>query len=137
MEDSAASSPKPVRRPVKIPVIFAPIYIPLFLLLAAASIPWTYVHRAVQRRQERKFREQMKGAGRLMQWDEFKQVETSGEGTVIGEYLSMKGPFRLWWTPENVQVESPHNWKREHHFAIAEPEFLPFFEWCYARFTSP
>ena len=72
-----------------------------------------------------------------MQWHEFKQAEATGAGTAIGEYLSTKGPFRLWWTSEDVPATSPHQWKREQHIAWMEPEFLPFFEWCYARYTNP
>lgn len=81
----------------------------------------------------------MKKAGRLMEWQEFKQVEASGGGTAIGEYLSINGPFRLWWTPEDISRTSPYKWEREKHlaFPFMEPEFLPFFEWCYARYTNP
>jgi hypothetical protein len=125
------------KKPIKVPIVFAPIYIPLMFLAAAISIPWTYVQRAAQRRQERIFTEQMKKAGRLMRWQEFKQAEASGMGTAIGEYLSMKGPFRLWWTPEDVPATSPHEWNRQHHIAYMQPEFLPFFEWCYSRYTNP
>ena len=77
----------------------------------------------------------MKEAGRLMEWQEFKQVE--GTGTPIGEYLSTKGPFRLWWTPDDIGATSPHKSKRQHHFAWMESEFLPFFVWCYERYTNP
>jgi hypothetical protein len=99
----------------KVPIIFAPIYVPLLFLAGAVSIPWTYLQKLEQRRQERRFAEQMKKAGRLMQWQEFKQVEANGTGTAIGEYLSMKGPFRLWWTPDDIPATSPHKWKRERH----------------------
>lgn len=138
MEPSPSPARQPPRRkPFKVPVVFAPIYIPLLFLAGAASIPWGYIQKSVQRRQERIFADQMKKAGRLIEWQEFKHAEANGEGTVIGEYLSMKGPFRLWWTPEDVVTASPHKCKREQHFAWAEPEFLPFFEWCYARYTNP
>lgn len=69
----------------------------------------------------------MKKAGRLMQWQEFKQAQANGMGTAIGEYLSTKGPFRLWWTPDDIHAKSPHEWKREQHVAWMESEFLPFF----------
>jgi hypothetical protein len=79
----------------------------------------------------------MEKSGRLMGWQEFRQAIDSGAGTVVGEYLSTKGPFRLWWTAEDIPAISPHQWQREQHVAWMEPEFLPFFEWCYARYTSP
>jgi|HubBroStandDraft_4_1064222.scaffolds.fasta_scaffold14632_6 hypothetical protein len=138
MESSPTGVTQPPRRkPFKVPIIFAPIYVPLLFLAGAVSIPWTYLQKLEQRRQERRFAEQMKKAGRLMQWQEFKQVEANGTGTAIGEYPSMKGPFRLWWTPDDIPATSPHRWKRERHVAWREPEFVPFFEWCYARYTDP
>jgi hypothetical protein len=138
MEESSSTLTQPPRRkPLKVSILFAPIYVPLLFLAAAMSIPWTYIHKLKQRRQERKFVEQMKKASRLMSWEEFKQATGNGEGTAIGEYLSTKGPFRIWWTPEDVPATSPHKWKREQNVAWMEPEFLPFFEWCYARFTNP
>jgi hypothetical protein len=138
MESSHTTLREPSRRkPFRVPVVFAPIYIPLLFLAGAVSIPWTYIQKSVQRRQERRFTEQMKKAGRLMQWQEFTQAEGNGAGTAIGEYLSTKGPFRLWWTTEDIPALSPHEWKREQHVAWIEPDFLPFFEWCYARYTNP
>ena len=116
------------RKPIKVPIIFAPIYMPLFFLAAAVSIPWTYIQKSVQRRRERKFAERMKKAGRLMDWQKFKQTQESDKGTAIGEHLSTKGPFRLWWTPEDVAATSPNKWKREQNVAWMDPEFRPFFE---------
>jgi hypothetical protein len=137
MEPSPSTAEPPRKTPFKVPIIFAPIYVPLLLLDAAASIPSAYVAKLQQQRSERGFTEQMKKAGRIMQWQEFKQAETNGMGTAIGEYLSTKGPFRLWWTPDDIPATSPHKWKREQHVAWYEREFAPFFEWCYARYTNP
>lgn len=136
MQPSPPTDKRPPRRkPFDVPVVFAPIYIPLLFLAAGVSIPWTYLQKSQQRRQERRFAEQMKKAGRLMHWQEFKQAE--GTGTAIGEYLSTKGPFRLWWTADDIPATSPHEWKRERHVAWWEPEFAPFFEWCYVLYTNP
>jgi hypothetical protein len=137
MESSPGVTQPARRKPFKVPVILAPIYIPLLFLAGALSIPWTYIQKSEQRRQERRFAEQMKKAGRVMQWQEFKQSEANGTGTAIGEYLSTKGPFRLWWTHDDIPVTSPHKWKREQHVAWMEAEFFPFFQWCYARYTNP
>jgi len=137
MESSPGGAQPPRRKPFKVPVIFAPIYIPLLFLAGALSIPWAYIQKSAQRRRERRFAEQMKRAGRLMQWRDFKQAEANGTGTAIGEHLSMKGPFRLWWTPDDIPATSPHKWKWGEHVAWLEPEFLPFFQWCYARYTNP
>ena len=125
------------RKPFTVPAIFAPIFVPLLFVAGAVSIPWAYIQMARQRRQERRFAEQMEQAGRLMPWQEFKQAVANGTGTAIGEYLSTKGPFRLWWTPDDIPATSPHKWKRDQPVGWMTPEFLPFFQWSYARYTNP
>jgi hypothetical protein len=117
--------------PRKISIVFLPIYLPLLFIAGAISISWSHVHRRRQRRSERRFAEQMSAAGRLMAWREFQVAMESGSGTAIGEFLSTKGPFRLWWTAENIPAVSPHECDRRHHFAWPEPEFSRFFEWCH------
>ncbi len=136
-EPSTTPAQPPPRKPIKVSALFAPVTVPLLFLAAAISIPWTHIQKLNQRRKERGFAGDMKKADRLMDWQEFSQAMQSGAGTVIGEYLSTKGPFRLWWTPDDIPATSPHIWKREQHVAWMEPEFLPFFQWCYARYTNP
>jgi len=125
------------RKPFKVSILFLPIYLPLLFIGGAISIPWTYVQKLKHRRDERKFAKQMIAVGRLTTWKELQLAIENGQGTVIGEYLSTKGPFRLWWTSEDIPTISPHRCDREEHWAWSEPEFLPFFEWCYAKFTNP
>ena len=146
MEDSSPvlsnGTPKaplhpPKRKPRKISILFLPIYLPLFFVAAAVSIPWTYVQKLRQRTQEKRFATEMESSGRIMTWREFESALENGEGTAIGEYLSLKGPFRLWWTPKDIPAISPHNFDREHHFAFPEPQFASFFDWCREQFTSP
>jgi hypothetical protein len=79
------------RKPFTVPAIFAPIFVPLLFLAWALSFPWAHILKLAERRQERRSAEQMKKAGRLMQWQEFKQAVANGTGTAIGEYLSTKG----------------------------------------------
>jgi hypothetical protein len=133
---SPPSDPKR-RKPREISMLFLPIYLPLFLIAGALSIPWTYVLRLRQRRQERQFATLMESSGRIMTWKEFETAIENGQGTAIGEFLSMKGPFRLWWTREDIPAVSPHSCDRQHHLAFPEPEFAPFFDWCHAQFTNP
>jgi len=125
------------KKGIHIPRIFLPIYLPLLLLAAAIGVPLSYVFRLKQHFDERRFAKRMKTAGRSMTWPEFKQVLEKGEGTVIGEHLSIKGPFRLWWTPEDIPATSPHRCDRRKHLAWLDEDFIPFFEWCYSRFTHP
>jgi hypothetical protein len=119
-----------------IPMPFSLLFIPVLFIGAAISIPWGYVDNLVKRRRERRFADQMQAVGRLMTWKEFESAIENKQGTIIGEYLSCKGPFRLWWTGEDIPAISPHKWERE-NLPWYEPEFAPFFDWCYARFTNP
>jgi hypothetical protein len=131
------SEERPTRKGIKIPVVFFPIYAPLLLLAAAIGVPVSHVLRWKQGIDERKFIDKMKRARRFMKWNDFKQAIEKNEGTAIGESLSMKGPFRLWWTTENILATSPNRYDRQNHFAFLDEEFAPFFEWCYGRFTHP
>ena len=139
MDSARNGATLPGRKPSHVPTLFAPVFVLLLLLAAVISVPWTYIQKSVQRRRERKFAGQMNRACRSVHWQEFKQAVQNGAGTTIGEYLSPKGPFRLWWTPEDVRRISPYEWKREQHhaFPVIEPDLLPFFEWCYVRYTHP
>ncbi len=75
MEEASTPLTQPRRKkPFKVSILFAPITVPLLILAAAISIPWTYIHKLKQRRQERKFVEHMQKAGRLMNWEEFGQA---------------------------------------------------------------
>lgn len=121
----------------EVSILFLPIYLPLFLIAGAISIPWTYVQTLRQRRQERRFEARMKASGRLMTWRELELAIVNKRGTVIGESMSTKGPFRLWWTPDDIPAVSPHRFERGHHWAWPEPEFFPFFDWCHAHYTNP
>jgi hypothetical protein len=100
---------RPTRKGIKIPVVFFPIYAPLLLLAAAIGIPVSHVLRWKQGTVERKFIDKMKRARRFMKWNDFKQAIEKNEGTAIGESLSMKGPFRPWWTTENILATSPYS----------------------------
>lgn len=125
------------RKPSKVWILFSPIYVPLLFVVGAMSIPWGYVQKQRQRRQERQFAMQMELSGRMMTWEAFESALESGLGTTIAESLSMKGPFRIWWTPEDIPVISPHNCNPQRYFAFPEPGFALFFDWCRARFTDP
>ena len=126
-------------RSYEIPAIFAPIYLPLLIIAAVLSIPWTYVQRLKQRHRERKFAEQMRKDGRIMAWDEFESALKERRGTTISEVLGIKGPFRIWWTPEDVRAISPSLCPNEGQVwtELQSAEFRPFFDWCYAQFTNP
>src|SRR5580700_6606649 len=101
-------------------VLVFPFFLPL-MILYAISIPWTRISRLNQRRKERRFTEQMSASGRLMTWKALQLALEHRQGTVIGEYLSLGGPFRVWWTSDDIPAVSPHRWEREKRLAWLEP----------------
>ena len=100
-------------------IVLFPIVVPALLIGAAISIPLAQIMRVKQ------------------DWAELKSAMGAGKGTVIGEYRSMKGPFRLWWTPEDIPKTSPYACGKEVSKEWAEMESQKFFRWCYSRFTKP
>jgi len=66
-----------------------------FLIAAPLSIPVTRIWQALKRRQERKFAAEMKSVNRLVSWTAARSYIENGNGCVISEHLSLKGPTRL------------------------------------------
>ena len=99
-------------------------------------MPVTYVMRFLQRRSERRFARAMMAAKRAMTWEDFELALREKRGTAIGEYLSLKGPFRLWWTEDDIPSVSPYNYDRGNHFAYWDSEYAPFFNWCRSVYTA-
>lgn len=118
-------------------IIFLPIYLPFLIIAALISIPWGYVREFIVRRNERKFASHMASAGRAINWDELQNAIETGQGTLIAETSSFKGPWRLWWTPADVRMVSPHKCDAGPGFEWLKPEFQPFWRWCYEQFTNP
>ena len=82
--------------------------VPVLFVAAGVSIPVTLVREWRARRREERFAAQMRKIGRSISWAEARSEVERGHGTFIGEYLSLKGPYRLWWTSVYVSVSSPH-----------------------------
>jgi len=124
------------KRGYDVPIVFLPIYLPLLFIAAAVSIPWSMIRRVVVRRRERRFSEQMAALGRTTPWEDFDRSLNEKRGTSIGEYLSWKGPCRLWWTPDDLPNLSPHKCAIGDHYAWLEPEFRPFSDWVREQYTD-
>jgi hypothetical protein len=71
----------------------------------------------------------------MIPWAEFLLAMHTDGGTCIEEKFSPKGPVRFWWTPENLQRESPHeiiDW-----FTMRKGRrYEPFVHWCRERYTG-
>ena len=109
--------------------------IPLLAMGACLAIPYTVGARWLRMHREHKLRLLMKSRGRLIAWPEFVRAMHERGGTCLEEKFSPKGPVRFWWTPEDVQRESPHeiiDW-----FTMRKGrQYVPFVHWCRARYTS-
>src|SRR5262245_57161591 len=83
------------------------LVLPILGVAAGVSIPITYLHRYLERRRETQFTREMKDIGRWILWGDAVSQDT-GRGTFIEEYPSIKGPYRLWWTSEDISCVSPY-----------------------------
>jgi hypothetical protein len=108
--------------------------IPVLFVGACLAVPYTLGARWLRMHGEHKLRLKMKSRGRLIPWPEFVCAMHEQGGTCIEEKFSPKGPVRFWWTPEDVQRESPHeaiDW-----FTMRKGrQYAPFVHWCRARYT--
>lgn len=108
--------------------------IPVLLIAAGVSIPVSLVIRYFTRRREARFTTEMKAVGRWISWDETSSLVTD-HGKFIEEYLAYKGPYRLWWTSEDISKLSPYPCCFEE--MPFEFDDGGFFGWCNCRFTDP
>jgi len=111
------------------------LLVPVFAIVALLAIPYIFLLRWTRQHREHSFRMRMKSRGRLMTWSEFLRLMRGEGGTCIEERFSPKGPVRFWWTPENVQGESPYpiiDWFTMRKGRQAEP----FIRWCRERYTG-
>jgi hypothetical protein len=109
--------------------------IPVLFVGACLAIPYTLGARWLRLHGEHKLRLLMKSRGRLMTWPDFARAMHESGGTCIEEKFTAKGPVRIWWTPEDVRRQSPHeiiDW-----FTMRKGrQYEPFVHWCRARYTS-
>ncbi len=109
--------------------------LPVLFAGACLAIPYTVGARWMRAHREHKLRLLMKERRRLIAWPEFVRTMRERGGTCIEEKFSPKGPWRFWWTAEDVQSESPHeiiDW-----FTMRKGrQYEPFVHWCRARYTS-
>jgi hypothetical protein len=116
-------------------VLVAIVLIPIAAIGACFGLPYTIVNRWLHGHREAAFRRRMRAQGRMMAWTQFRGAMRAGGGTCIEEKFSAKGPVRLWWTPEAVEKESPHEIKD--WFTMSKGgRFVPFVEWCRRRYTD-
>lgn len=108
---------------------------PFLLVAAGLYFPYSVWLSYVQRRNSSSHQTKMKVLGRVIDWHDFVRSLGETRGTAIVERYSFAGPVHLWWTSENIYDLCPFpsvDW-----WALHDESFLPFAEWCRARYTNP
>lgn len=111
------------------------LLVPFLFVGACSAVPYGFFLRWRQQHREDALKSLMKSRGRFIGWKEFVRAMRETGGTCIEERFSAKGPVRLWWTPEDVCGESPHeiiDW-----FTMRKGRrYEPFVRWCRERYTG-
>ena len=118
---------------------FAPFFLVL-LVAAGLSIPIAKIQRLVIRRREKQFASTMEAAGKSTSWADAVEDVERGRGTLISEVEGYKGPWRLWWTPDDIPAISPYrsHFDSERLSSIqGHDDFLAFSDWCRKRYIAP
>ncbi len=92
-------------------LLFIPVMLPLIfislLVLAVLSVPAEVVYGLRQRRREKELRPRLAAVGRVMDWAEVETKLVVGDGTLVVEHCSPKGPVREWWTADDLVAAAP------------------------------
>ena len=123
------------KKPVRISPLLLPIYLPLLFVAAAISIPYAKIRRRRMARREDRFKESMRISGRVMDWADFVCELDRGNGTLIVERFSFKGPIRLWWTHDDLYKTCPYplvDWLT----MTMDTTFGPLRDWCDTKHTG-
>lgn len=117
--------------------IVSALLLPLSIPLLAAADVGRWMAAPWARRRERAFTSMMIGRGRGMDWEEFAAAMARGEGTAIDEAVTAEGPWRIWWTAEDVAAESPYPVAAGEWVMVGwEPRWFPFFHWAAERYLD-
>jgi len=123
------------KKPIQISPLLSPLLLPLLFVVGAVSIPYSRIRRRIVVRRELRFTESMRIRGRLMDWADFVRELDGGNGMLIVERFSFKGPIRVWWTDDNLYETCPYplvDW-----FTMAkDATFDPVRHWCRMRYTG-
>ncbi|MGH9563248.1 MAG: hypothetical protein ACRD3S_17475 [Terracidiphilus sp.] len=124
------------KRGITVDAPWSLLFIPVLLLIGGISIPVAFVQRGIWKKRAKRLEVEMKRAGRLMAWPDFRKEMADGHGTAIEERHGFKGPVRHWWTPENLSDAysgSISDWLE----MIKNSDYDPFTFWCRHRYTDP
>ncbi len=124
------------RHPREVDFPWSLLILPPLVILSAISIPCALAAVPVYKWREHKFRVRMKSRGRLFRWNEFRNAVEEGRGTLIVEQHSGKGPFRWWWTDEDIYRECPVPIVEWINLMPNDERYRSLAEWCHSKYTS-
>ena len=87
--------------------VMAPVFVIILITLAAASIPMSMLQGRRTRENEEGLRSRLAAEGRYCEWAEVSEHLKRGEGTLIVEHMSLKGPIREWWIEDEIVAAAP------------------------------
>jgi hypothetical protein len=119
--------------------IMTPLLFIFLLVMAFVSIPLEFVYRLRQQREEMKIRPRLGAAGRFLEWAAVEAKLRAGEGTLIVEHLSPKGPIREWWTEDDLIAPAPVSLPRSLKSPLSAEQLHPMQEYaatCARRYTD-
>jgi hypothetical protein len=109
------------------------------LFIGAISTPLVLWMNYQQHRDEKALAKSLRAAGRVANWQEIAQKWSSGCGTLLIEQCSPNGPFREWWTEDDVIGSAPAPLPTSLD-VINNPDtdwLLKYTEMCILRYTDP
>jgi hypothetical protein len=121
-----------------VPVV-ALLLVLVLLILMVVSIPGGLLYQFWLRRSERRLRVRLAGTGRFLDWADVEARLTAGEGTLLIEHFSPKGPIREWWTPDNLIAGAPAPLPTSFQTPLADGEverLQEYAEACRTRYTD-
>ncbi len=134
-EDGASTRIGRLAVPFPFSVLVSIVGAVLLFLTAGILFVLTPGLRYIRRRKEERVFERLRSVGRSVTWEGARSAVAQLRGTFIEEYLSSKGPYRLWWTPDDIAQTSPFPCCFEDH-PWGEEDRIEFFKWCRSIHTD-
>jgi hypothetical protein len=104
----------------------------LFILILVLALPVFVVQAMLA---ARRFRNRMKSDGRFISLPDLRPKLEAGEGTLIEE-TGHKGPYRIWWTEDNLLGKGTPPSADEDFVAIFEGKDNPFNSLCLREYLD-
>jgi hypothetical protein len=129
-------SPDDRRGPRKIPFLIGLLLLPVLVIAGILSTPVSKIMCIYHRRKERRFVEEMKLLGRVMEEQDLAAALDNTKETLIEEWPGLKHPVRSWWTEDDIPSLAPFKATRDGLDALIMEENDAFSAWCYGKYID-